>query len=231
VCQALLKAVSAMRGAEDSFSSGLSVTEHFWKPLGQQIVGVLVSHLRKLSITETGAHQLNLDMAEYVRLAELFQVPEVDDMMACLSELCTVFSADGCAEAKRVITEDLRHLDTIVVLAVSKARSDYGSIGKGADHWTRLVAASYGMRSHRWEFDMPWEPALRRFVRTGTAEGGGKSLQGPSTLRKSAQPVSNLYVYCYTMLFLSFLVCNASLSLSLSLLSIYCCLLAFSDTT
>jgi hypothetical protein len=39
------------------------------------------------------------------------------------------------------------------------------------------------------------------------------------------------YVFCYTMFFLSFLLSDLCLSQSLSLLPIYCPLLAFSDTT
>ena len=42
----------------------------------------------------------------------------------------------------------------------------------------------------------------------------------------TAEELREKYVYCYTMFFLSFLICDVSLSL----LSIYCSLLAFSDT-
>ena len=38
VCQALLRAISSMRGAEGAFG-GLNVREYFWKPVGQQFIG------------------------------------------------------------------------------------------------------------------------------------------------------------------------------------------------
>lgn len=194
VCQALLKAISAVRGADGTLS-GLNTREYFWKPVGQQFVGVLVSHLRKQSITETGAAQLMHDLDEYHRIVLLFQSSEIEDMMCCLKEMCTVFSAPS-NDVRKIIVEDLRHLDMVIVLALSKARSDYGTLQKGPDHWTRLVAGAYGMRSHRWDFNLPWEQAGRRFSRVGDSGGDadGKSLAGPVTLRKSAQPVSNLYM-------------------------------------
>ena len=163
--------------------------------MGQQFVGVLVSHFRRQSITETGATQLMHDLDEYHRTILLFQSPEIDDMMCCLKEMCAIFTAPS-SEVKRIIVEDLRHLDMVIVLALSKARSDYISIQKGADHWTRLVAAAYGMRSHRWDFNLPWEQVARRFSRTGdsSGDGNGRSQSGPPALRKSAQPVSNLYM-------------------------------------
>ena len=75
-----------------------------------------------------------------------------------------------------------------------------------------------------------------------SAHFGGLVMVTISSMFGSAQPVMLMfpferpmfmreYVFCSTSLLPSFLVCDLSLSLPLSLFSIYCCLPAFSDNT
>ncbi len=180
VCQALSQVVSAVHSREEDIP-GLDLHEHLFNPLGQQIVGQLISHFRRLNVTEAGAEQLSKDLDEYHRIFLLFRAPEVEDMMSCLREIAVVYAAPA-DKVKNIIVEDLRHLDTSIVLALSRARSDYGVIQKGQDHWTRLVAAAYSLRSHRWDYELPWE-----------STSSSSSTRWPSTLRKSSAPVSALY--------------------------------------
>ena len=180
VCQVLLQIVSVVQSSEGDLP-GLDLQEHIYKPLGQQVVGQLISHLRRLNITEAGAEQLQKDLAEYQRTLLLFHTPEVEDMMKCLQEIATIYAAPA-DNVKNIIVEDLRHLDTSVVLALSRARSDYGVIQRGPRHWTKLVAAAYSLRSNRWDYELPWES-------TSTSS----STRRLTTLRKSSAPISALH--------------------------------------
>ena len=142
VCQILLRIVSVVQSSEGDLP-GLDLNEYFYKPLGQQIVGQLISHIRRLNVTEMGAEQLKKDLAEYHRTLLLFHAPEVDDMLICLQEIAAIYAAPA-DKVKNVIVEDLRHLDTSIVLALSRARSDYGVLQKGLDTgrnlWRQLTA-------------------------------------------------------------------------------------------
>jgi hypothetical protein len=48
---------------------GLDMVKVFWRPLGQQVVGVLISHLRKQKITPEGCKFVNRDIKEYSRVS------------------------------------------------------------------------------------------------------------------------------------------------------------------
>ena len=144
-------------------------------------MGQLISHIRRLNVTEMGAEQLKKDLAEYHRTLLLFHAPEVDDMLICLQEIAAIYAAPA-DKVKNVIVEDLRHLDTSIVLALSRARSDYGVLQKGPRHWTKLVAAAYSLRSHRWDYELPWESST-----------SSSAIHRPTTLRKSSAPLSALH--------------------------------------
>ena len=86
------------------------------------------------------------------------EVPETIDMLYCVKEICSIYSAKPEQVAKvkttyihtythhsidqwimiQVIIENLRHLDTAIVMALSHARGDSAARGT-ATHWTRVV--------------------------------------------------------------------------------------------
>jgi hypothetical protein len=54
VCLALLTVSNCVR-ANQAELSGLSLDELLWKPLGDELVGLLISHIRRQKITPDGA--------------------------------------------------------------------------------------------------------------------------------------------------------------------------------
>ena len=61
---------------------------------------------------------------------------ELIDMMVCLRELSVVFTARPDQLVKTVL-EDLRHLDTAVILAFVRARADFAS--RDANHFSNKL--------------------------------------------------------------------------------------------
>ncbi len=70
VCKAILTVANAVRFNMINLL-GLDVSKLFYKPLGQQIVGALITHLRKLKITAEGTKQLMRDIEEYTNVSTL----------------------------------------------------------------------------------------------------------------------------------------------------------------
>ena len=66
----------------------------------------------------------------------MFEAPENMDLMMCLKEIALVLRANP-EDVPKIVLEGLHHLDTAVVLAIVKARSD--SNVKSNDHWTRKL--------------------------------------------------------------------------------------------
>ena len=48
---------------------GLDLLDTFWKPIGQQFIGTLISHLKKQKITTEGAKILAKDIDEYYNVS------------------------------------------------------------------------------------------------------------------------------------------------------------------
>jgi hypothetical protein len=69
----------------------------------------------------------------------MMNIPETRDMITCLEEICIVFTLPSSEEVVRMVTEDLRHLDTAVVLGLVKARSDFNTFTGRNQHWAKLL--------------------------------------------------------------------------------------------
>ena len=136
ICQSFMKVVSTVQGYKSDLH-GIDLVETFWRPLGQQFVGTLLSFLCKQKISQDGAVQLLVDLEEYYNIALTMEMPDTTDMMVCLKEIAAVFAAPPESVTKIVI-ENLRHLDTIVVLTLLRARSDFTTRG-GANFWAKKV--------------------------------------------------------------------------------------------
>jgi len=136
VCQSFMKVVSTVQ-AYNSDLVGIDLVETFWRPLGQQFVGTLLVHLRKQKISQDGAASLMADLDEYLTIAQCMQTPDTVDMITCLKEIAAVYAAPPESVAKLVV-ENLRHLDTVIVLALVKARSDF-TTRTSISHWTKKL--------------------------------------------------------------------------------------------
>lgn len=136
VCQSFMKVISTVQGYKNDLV-GIDLVETFWKPLGQQFVGTLLMHLRKLKISQDGADTLKADLEEYLNIAQSIELPETIDMINCLKEIAAVYSTPPELVAKLVV-ENLRHLDTVIVLALVKARADF-TTRPSISHWTKKL--------------------------------------------------------------------------------------------
>lgn len=84
--------------------------------------------------------------------------------------------------------ENLRHLDTAIVLSLVKARSDYSpTIAmtlSGATTWTKQLEDIHCV--FRGDIALPWENRKHNSIMTFTESNtAGPSTLGPTTLRKS----------------------------------------------
>jgi hypothetical protein len=207
VCQMFDTVAQALSSAKNGFSGlDIKMQEDFLIPLGRHAAGTLIAHLRRMKISEEGAPYLMRDLNEYVQAIQLFEVKESIDMMQCIREVGTVFGASADM-VRKVVVENLRHLDTDLVLSLVKSRNDYGGLQMGADHWTRTIASTYSFT--KWQHEPAWSRASNTQRQSQIAQRQGAALLGlasagdsipdlksttPSTLRKSAAPLSSLYI-------------------------------------
>lgn len=136
ICQSFMKVISTVQGYKADLI-GIDLTETFWRPLGQQFIGTLLTHLRKQKISQEGAETLLVDLDEYLNIAQSMESPETTDMMICLKEIARVYAAPP-EQVTKIVVENLRHLDTVIVLALVKARSDF-STRSSISHWTKKL--------------------------------------------------------------------------------------------
>eukprot|EP01035_Chromulina_nebulosa_P017055 gene17055-22565_t len=111
----------------------------------------------------------------------LFEAPENIDMMLCLKEIAAVYQAEPQDVAK-IIIENLRHLDTAIVLSLVKARADFSPKGCA---WVKSLNNAFGQI--RWDNQLPWELKKNMTIVSfaeSAAEGSNSQALGPITLRK-----------------------------------------------
>jgi hypothetical protein len=66
-CRALQTAISYMRSYESKLLN-VDLTKLFWRPLGQQMVGLIISHVRRLKVSPDGNKFLSRDLREYAKV-------------------------------------------------------------------------------------------------------------------------------------------------------------------
>lgn len=167
VCKGLHEAFHAIDRRKDRML-GLDVMKLLWRPMGVQLVGLIISHIRRQKVTMEGAKVLIRDLKEYSKVMHMSidtcnacmpnsllpvmlitttttqylmmsECVELIDMMVCLRELSVVFTTRP-DQLLRVVIEDLRHLDTAVTLAFVKARADFAS--RDANHFSNKLRYS-----------------------------------------------------------------------------------------
>ena len=70
VVKALLMIASSIRHYKQDFSK-LDLTNNFWLPLGQQLIGIYICHLRRLKVSPQGCKRLLQDLDEYFQVSNL----------------------------------------------------------------------------------------------------------------------------------------------------------------
>lgn len=117
-------------------------------------------------------------------------------MIACLEEICVVYEATSGEEVMRIVTEDLRHLDTSVVLGLVKLRSDFQNPITGTTNaWAKALSTKY--LNYKWDTMLPWEgrkPVTVLAFREAMSGGNAGQKLGPKTLRRAGHAVANIYM-------------------------------------
>jgi hypothetical protein len=127
-CKALLTVANTVRVYQDSLAvTGMNLIETFWQPFGSQFIGILISHYKKLKITQDGSLKLFKDLDEYCYILAVFEAPETIDMIICMKEILNIMSVPPEAVIQ-YMTQNLRHLDPTIILALIKSRADYTKV-------------------------------------------------------------------------------------------------------
>lgn len=66
-CKTITAALNAVRQYEAKLL-GLDLVKLFWRPFGQQLVGIIITHVRKQKITPEGYKALSRDLKEYSKV-------------------------------------------------------------------------------------------------------------------------------------------------------------------
>ncbi len=147
VCKAILTVANAVRTNQVNLL-GLDLTKLFWKPLGQQVVGALICHLRKQKISPEGTKVLARDLEEYTNIMALMESPATMDMMTCLKQICAVFSAEehDVAKVYHILKSDKSRVSALTSVS---ADGDRGAAVLGHRRGAGAGAGQVGLRLSR----------------------------------------------------------------------------------
>mmetsp|Transcript_12211 Transcript_12211/g.18463 ORF Transcript_12211/g.18463 Transcript_12211/m.18463 type:complete len:1084 (+) Transcript_12211:93-3344(+) len=172
VCQHL---VDLINNATEKLRSEFKLTEVLWKPLGRQFAAVLISHIKRHKVSEEGAFVLVRDMDEYHNAFVVMDCQDARDLILCLREIVYIFMTPA-ENVVKMVSEDLRHLNTHVVLSLLKSRVDYGPKAEWYTPLSEIFAAI------KWDTPLPWEG---KNASTGKESFSNNSERiGPHSLRK-----------------------------------------------
>jgi hypothetical protein len=68
ICRALIEVATEIRVHSDEIA-GINLFENFWVPLGRQIIGSIISHLKRQKISPDGAKVVIRDLTEYYNVS------------------------------------------------------------------------------------------------------------------------------------------------------------------
>lgn len=120
VCEHLLETIQNIHEK----MAGVNTADIFWKPLGRQFVAVLISHIKRHKVSDEGSFVLVRDMDEYHKVFVTMGCMESVDLISCLREMMYIYMTPADNVVK-MVSEDLRHLNTHVVLVLVRSRTDY----------------------------------------------------------------------------------------------------------
>eukprot|EP01038_Epipyxis_sp_PR26KG_P005958 gene5958-8211_t len=181
ICKILLALSNTIRMNVDNLKS-FDLMKLFWKPFGQLFIGIIISHIRKQKISQEGAQVLITDMDGYLRVMVVMESPEAIDMLICLKEICQIFIIPA-EDVVRVVTEDMRYLDTAVVLGLTRSRLDFANRSH-PDHWSRILSLKYS--NYKWDSPLPWEVRKQLTVLSFADSMTNSQSLGPMSLRKTS---------------------------------------------
>jgi hypothetical protein len=153
------------------------IADSVWKDLGYRFVAIYLTHLRKHRVSQEGAFVLVRDLDEIYAVISTMDCIQVTDMIGSIREVVYVYMAPT-ENIVRMITDELRHLDTKILLTLLRSRSDYSP--KSA--WVKDLNLIYPSLT-RWDLPFPWEPDPN----ASSGAAGGTHLivrRLPRTLRK-----------------------------------------------
>lgn len=162
VCAHLLETIHSIQEK----MSGVNTAEFFWKPLGRQLVAALISHIKRHKVSDEGSFVLVRDMDEYHKVFVAMESMESTDLISCLREMMYIFLTPA-ENVVKMVSEDLRHLNTHVVLVLIRSRTDYTHKAVYDVALNEIFAAFKG------DLLLPWEAKKSTSV-------------GPVSLRKVA---------------------------------------------
>ena len=125
------------------------------------------------------------DLEAYYKVGSMLGRPETVDMLSCLKDIGFVFMVHPGKVTKYVL-EDLRHLDSSIVVALVRARSDYVT-QKFGRHWTRDLSAAFP--SFHFDFPLSWEIAKEK--KKAVLKDSSINIMGPSTIRNASAPLTD----------------------------------------
>jgi hypothetical protein len=128
------------------------IADSVWKDLGYRFVAIYLTHLRKHRVSQEGAFVLVRDLDEIYAVVSTMECIQVTDMIGSIREVVYVYMAPT-ENIVRMITDELRHLDTRILLTLLKSRSDFSQ--KSA--WVKELNLIYPSLT-RWNQPFPWEP-------------------------------------------------------------------------
>lgn len=173
---------SGNRGASTSDKNNLEAI--LWREVGGRLVASYLSHLRKSKISQEGAFVLVRDLDEYYSVIDTMGCPEVLDMFLSMRDIASVFMAPP-ENIEAMVTEELRHLDTLILLCLLRARTDF-SLRAPWVKQLKLIYPSF----NKWDAPFAWEVAdnLQKDGRNDVA----KKNATPHSLRKVSMEKSAL---------------------------------------
>ena len=138
----------------------------------QRFVATYLSHLKKHKISQEGAFVLVRDLDEYLSVIDDMECPDVIDMISSVREIAYVFMAPT-ENISKMITEQLAHLDTQIVLSLLRSRTDYSNRAP----WVKQLNQLYPS-FQKWDALFPWEESENFHAE------GAETSSLPETLRK-----------------------------------------------
>lgn len=169
------------RGASASEKNNLEAI--LWRELGQRLVATYLSHLRKSKISQEGAFILVRDLDEYYGVIDSMSCPEVLDMFVSMREMTYAFMAP-VENIENMITDELRHLDTHILLCLLRARTDFSMRAA----WVKQLKLLYPS-FNKWDAPFAWETTDSQVKGDS---GKRPTVRPPETLRKVSMAKSAL---------------------------------------
>lgn len=110
------------------------MVEVFFIEASVRIFEVIVKHLKRIQISQSGAQQLICDFGVYYEWSKSTRIQAVIDQFSTLKELASIFLADGTHELRRIVADISQSRNSHIKLddlhELLRSRNDYKRIHK-----------------------------------------------------------------------------------------------------